>query len=82
MKIQGLCSIPANAKETGGALWRVFCSLFLVTTAVALSAVALVKADAVGAFGSPQANQGGSTSPKTMANLTDGANLLSNGVAS
>ena len=58
MKIEGLCSVPANAKETGGALRRIFCSLFLVTTAVALSAVALVKADTVGAVASPRAKQG------------------------
>ena len=57
MKIEGFCSIPANAKETGGALRCIFCSLFLVTTAAALSAVALVKADAIGAVGSPRANQ-------------------------
>jgi hypothetical protein len=68
MKIEGLCSIPANAKETGGALRRIFCSLFLVTIAAALSAVALVKADAVGAVASPRVNQGlaaGSALPAT-----------------
>ena len=58
MKIESLCHTPANANETSGALRRIFCSLFLVTTAVALSAVALVKADAVGAVASPRANQG------------------------
>jgi hypothetical protein len=39
-------------------LRRIFCLLFLVTTAVALSAVALLKADAIGAVASLHANQG------------------------
>ena len=51
--------IQADAKETGGSIAaHLFCSLFLVTTAVALSAVTLVKADTVGAVASPRANQG------------------------
>ena len=42
---------------------RILCSLFLVAAVVA----------AVGAVDSPRTNQGGSTSPKAMANLADGA---------
>ena len=43
---------------------RILSSLFLVAAVVA----------AVGAVASPRVNQGGSTSPKAMANLADGAN--------
>ena len=58
VKIKRSSRIQADAKKPRGGLRRISCSLFLVTTAVALSAVTLVKADGVGAFASPRANQG------------------------
>ena len=64
MKIERSCRTKADATVMLGGFRRILCSLFLVSAVVA----------AVGAVASPRANQGGSTPPKAMAKLVDGAN--------